>query len=213
MALELFECCQQLFCNCNFKDDPVMEVSEGRVYKHSKNQTLHLVSKVALLGGKVEMVYSRPIPSDPTKVGRDTMEIDRFRKEFEILALPEVGSTWMHHKGKPYTVLSVSNVGVSRNDWLSTLVTYQACGEKEVWTRRLHEFHEKFKYVAPSHSVECLYIFQLSSLQLQDTPSLRLLHWDHHNALEWKGDAPVIPDADMHTCHDRCPACLHFKNT
>lgn len=209
MPLELFECCGKLFCECNFKGEPKMEVTVGRVYKHVRTSKLHVVSKVVLLGGEVEMVYYAPIPKDPTKVGRDVLPISDFRKVFEELALPEAGSTWMHHRGNPYAVIAVSNVGVSRNDWLSTLVTYKACGDSRVWTRRLHEFHEKFSFISPPHSVECLYVYQLSALNLQDTPSLRIAHWDYHNALEWSGDSPKVPDASVADCHTRCPACLH----
>lgn len=35
------------------------------------------------------------------------------------------------------------------------------------------------------HSVTCLYEYALARLGLDDTPQMRVLFWDVHEALEW----------------------------
>lgn len=209
MGLELFECCGNLFCECNFKDEPVMQVNVGRVYKHYQTGQRVLVKSVNTLFDKLTMVYYQSYPRDHAEICNLTLVLGKFRDQYEEVPLPEAGSTWMHHTGKPYTVIAVSNTNITKKDWLPACVTYQACGEDEIYTRPLAEFYTSFELISPSHSVECLYVYQLSLLNLQDTPSLRIAHWDYHNALEWNGDSPKVPDASIADCHTRCPACLH----
>lgn len=56
-----------------------------------------------------------------------------------------------------------------------------------------------------NHSVGCLYEYALARLGLTDTPEMRALFWDQHDALEWDEAA----DWYMPVGDDQfdCPAC------
>lgn len=57
------------------------------------------------------------------------------------------------------------------------------------------------------HSIHCLYQYNLARLGLHDTPDMRVLFWDAHDALEWH------TDIDLHIVPEfvkdpPCPRCV-----
>lgn len=209
LGMKRFECCNAIFCNCIAKDDPVMPISVGRVYKHRETSQLVTVSALRKIADTMTLVYSQPIPRDPCQVGRDVLALSDFRELYDEVPVPEVGSNWMHHQGTPYEVIAFSNGCTIGRDWLPALVTYKAYGSKDTYSRPWSEFYHKFKLTAPAHSLECLYGYEVSSLNIQDTDATRLLFWAVHERLEYNDqDRPIVPYWGISTSHERCRACL-----
>lgn len=61
------------------------------------------------------------------------------------------------------------------------------------------------------HSVECLYEYALSRLNLSDTPEMRVLFWDAHEALTW--DAATDHWIQPQRQADKCETCNAARAT
>ena len=56
----------------------------------------------------------------------------------------------------------------------------------------------------PQHSLECLYVYALSRLGLEDSPALRALWWDAHGALIWDDETDTFIPPQL---TGRCATC------
>lgn len=63
-----------------------------------------------------------------------------------IQRLPQPGEKWLHHSGRPYTVICVTNTEALDPIKFPVTVVY-ADAEHRVWSRPAHTFVKKFSRV------------------------------------------------------------------
>lgn len=85
-----------------------------------------------------------------------------------------------------------------------------AAAEQAAWHAGLDEGRAQAagQELKAQHSTACLYGYALSSLGLTDTPQMRVLFWDAHEALEWdeNTDRYITPSAE-----GECGQCGHVQ--
>ena len=100
------------------------------------------VKQPAPIAGRVEVgqLTVRTVKTDWEKMSDRQLGTAKVIQE-----IPKDGSLWVHHSGRIYRIITISNQDSNDIGWITTVVYQNILDDARVWSRTLTEFLKKFK--------------------------------------------------------------------